>query len=55
MRELSCRESKSVSGGLRIIVPLGAGLAWAFANRAALVEIAQAAKARDAELDAEHK
>ena len=54
MRELNSKECESVNGGLRIIIPLGATAAWAFANRAALVQIVRAAQKRDAELDAEH-
>ena len=54
MRHLNSDECSEVSGGLRIIIPLGALLAWSFANRTDLVEIGKAAMARDAELDAEH-
>ena len=54
MRSLNKSECENVSGGLRVIITGGALLAWLFSNRAALVEITQAAKERDAELDAEH-
>lgn len=54
MRNLNRTECESVDGGFRVAALLGALVAWSFANRAELVEIGQAAKARDAELDAEH-
>ena len=54
MRHLNRTECESVDGGFRVAALLGALVAWSFANRAELVEIGQAAKARDAELDAEH-
>lgn len=54
MKDMSYDECESVAGGFRVVALVGALLAWAYSNRASLVEISQAAKARDAELDAEH-
>lgn len=54
MRHLNDDECGAVSGGFRVVIAAGALIAWAFANRADLVEMGQAAMARDAELDAEH-
>jgi len=51
---MSRNECEAVTGGWALLIPIGAVLAWAFANRAALVEIGQAASARNAELDAAH-
>lgn len=55
MRSIDQDECETVSGGfIRTAFTIGAVIAWAYANRASLVEIGGAAKARDAELDAEH-
>lgn len=54
MRELSPRECTDVVGGIRVVMVVGGVIAWAFANRADLMEIGQAAKQRHEELNAEH-
>lgn len=56
MRELTSVEAHDVSGSgaLAVLLVVGGVAAWAFANRADLLEIGQSAKNRHEALNAEH-
>lgn len=53
MRTLDSVELEHVGGGVRIVLALGAAIAWAHANRASLLAIGQAAKEEDERLSSE--
>lgn len=54
MKELNAGDCEEAAGGMRAAMVVGAVIAWAFANRADLVEIGRAAEDRHSELNAEH-
>lgn len=54
MRSLESHEVDAVHGGFRVVIAGGAAIAWAFANRAALKAIKDAAAAENQRLHAEH-
>jgi hypothetical protein len=55
MRELDTHEYTNVAGGfLPALALVGAVAAWAFANRADLIEIGQAASKKNDQLTSEH-
>lgn len=54
MRNLESHELEKVHGGFRVVIAGGAVIAWAFANRASLKAIKDAAVAEHRRLTAEH-
>ena len=55
MRDLEVYECTNVTGGiLPALALVGAVAAWAFANRADLIEIGQAASKKNDQLTSEH-